>query len=280
MINLPHLGHGIGLRTQHYRQLVAGEGRVDWLEAITENFLEPGGNPRRVLRAVRERCPVVLHGVSLSIGSSDSLDDRYLARVAALAREIEPAWISDHLCWGGVDGIVAHDLLPLPFDEATLRHVVERVRRVQDALGRQILLENVSSYLTFEQSTLAEWEFLAAVAERADCGILLDVNNVYVNAHNHGFDPARYFAGLDGRRIGQYHLAGHDDTGTLLLDTHDNPVSEPVWALFADVVRRFGPRATLVEWDEHVPSLERVLHESDRAAAVEHRTLQREAAHG
>jgi uncharacterized protein (UPF0276 family) len=269
----PHLGHGIGLRREHYRAILDGAPKLDWVEAITENFLEPGGNPRRVLRKVRERCPVVLHGVSLSIGSTDPLDEGYLDRLDTLAREIEPAWISDHLCWGGVDGMNAHDLLPLPYDEETLAHVVSRVERVQERLGRRILLENPSSYLAFERSTLREQEFLAEVAERADCGILLDVNNVYVSAHNHGFDSHEYLTGLVGRRIGQIHLAGHTDAGALLLDTHDHPVPDPVWELYAEAVRLFGPCSTLVEWDERVPPLERVLEEADRAARVEHQAL-------
>jgi uncharacterized protein (UPF0276 family) len=268
-----HLGHGIGLRREHYEALLHQPPRVDWLEAITENFMVPGGNPRRVLRAVRERWPVVLHGVSLSIGSVDPLDMRYLDELAALADEIEPAWISDHLCFTGVDGVNAHDLLPLPYTEEALAHVVHRVGRVQERLGRQILLENPSSYITYAESTIPEWQFLAEVAEQADCGILLDVNNVYVSAHNHGFDPRRYLAGIPAERVGQFHLAGHRDMGDWLLDSHDHPVPEPVWALYRDAVEYFGARATLIEWDEEVPPLATLVGEAERSAREEARVL-------
>src|SRR5262245_56259341 len=186
-LHLPYLGHGAGLRREHYAEVIRTRPPIDWFEVISENFMVPGGNPRRVLRAVREHYPVVLHGVSLSIGSTDPLDERYLDELAALARDIEPAWVSDHLCWTGVRGHNAHDLLPLPYTEEALAHVVARVERVQERLGRRILLENPSSYLTFRHSTMGEAEFLAEVARRADCGILLDVNNIYVSAHNHGF---------------------------------------------------------------------------------------------
>jgi uncharacterized protein (UPF0276 family) len=229
----------------------------------------PGGNPRRVLRAVREHYPVVMHGVSLSIGSTDPLDRRYLDQLAALAAEVEPAWVSDHLCWGSIDGMVAHDLLPLPFTEEALAHVVARVQQVQDHLGRRILLENVSSYLRFRHSAMPEWQFLAEVARRADCGILLDVNNVFVSAHNHRFDPAAYLAGLPAERVGQIHLAGHSRRGRLLIDTHDHPVPDPVWDLYRQAIALLGPRATLIEWDDRLPTLDRLLAESARARAVE-----------
>ncbi len=267
-LSLPYLGHGVGLRTQHYQDVLTGNPAVDWFEVISENFMVPGGNPRRVLRAVRERYPVVMHGVSLSIGSTDPLDEGYLDQLAALAAEVEPAWISDHLCWGSIDGLVAHDLLPLPQTEEALHHVVSRVRKVQDRLGRRILLENVSSYLTFRHSTMPEWEFLAEVARRADCGILLDVNNVFVSAHNHRFDPYQYLAGIPGDRVGQIHLAGHSRQGELLIDTHDHPVPDEVWNLYRAAVASFGACSTLIEWDDHVPPLERLLAESTRAAEI------------
>lgn len=276
MISFPHLGHGVGLRKEHYRRFVEERPRgVDWLEVITENFLEPGGNPRRVLRAVRGDYPVVMHGVSLGIGGSDPLDEAYLSSVAALAAEIEPAWVSDHLCWGGVEGMNAHDLLPLPFTEEALAHVVARVVAVQERLGRRILLENVSSYVAFAHSTIGEAEFLAEVARRADCGILLDVNNVVVSAHNHGFDARAYLAALPSERIGQIHLAGHMRApGGLRLDTHDRAVPKEVWGLYREAVARFGRRSTLIEWDAHVPSLERLMAESARAAAEETAALE------
>ncbi len=262
------LGFGIGLRPKHYPEILDHWPQVDWFEVITENFLVAGGRPRRVLEAVRSHYPVVLHGVSLSIGSADPLDDDYLGRVRALIDWIEPAWVSDHLCWTKVDGVNLHDLLPLPFTEETLRHVVERVRRVQDYLGRQILLENVSSYFEFAQSTIAEGEFLAAVAQEADAGILLDVNNLYVNASNHGFDPVQYLVALPRQRVQQIHLAGYADRGTFLHDTHDHPVWPAVWELYRIAIKRFGLVSTLIEWDAALPPLSEVMAEAEKARAI------------
>jgi uncharacterized protein (UPF0276 family) len=268
MKDFPPLGHGIGLRPPHYAEVIAAPPAVDWFEVISENFMVEGGNPRRVLRAVRERYPVVLHGVSLSLGSVDPLDESYLDRLAALAGEIEPAWISDHLCWSSFGGHTGHDLWPLPFTEEALDHLVARVLRVQERLGRRILVENVSSYLQFAASTLTEWEFLAELARRADCGLLFDVNNVYVSAHNHGFDALTFLGAIPPERVGQMHLAGHSDAGTHLLDTHDHPVCDPVWDLYRRAVERFGPVATLIERDDHIPPLAEVVAESQRAAAI------------
>ena len=268
MLEVPALGHGIGLRTEHYADVLATPPPVDWFEVISDNFMVPGGNPRRVLRAVRERWPVVLHGVSLSLGSIDPLDARYLDELAALAHEVEPAIVSDHLCWGSHGGAYAHDLLPLPFTEESLAHVAERVLRVQDRLKRRILVENVSSYVAFTQSTMTEWEFLAALAARADCGLLLDVNNVFVSAHNHGFDARAFLDAIPVGRVGQFHLAGHSRLGELLLDTHDHPVRDEVWDLYRHAVARFGAVPTLVEWDDKLPSLARVVEESLRAKVV------------
>jgi uncharacterized protein (UPF0276 family) len=272
-VKLPHIGHGIGLRRQHYQEVLDGAPDVNWFEIITENFLVPGGNPRHVLRKVRERFPVVMHGVSLSIGSVDPLDERYLDAVAALAAEIEPAWISDHLCWGTFGGRNSHDLLPVPFTAEALDHIVARVGRVQEKLGRQILLENVSSYATFAASEMSEWEFLSELARRADCKLLVDVNNIFVSAHNHGFDARQFLAGIPVERVAQLHLAGHVESGDLLLDTHDHPVREEVWDLLATAFERFGPMPTLVEWDENVPPLATLVAEKNRAAAVEARVL-------
>ena len=268
MISVPALGQGIGLRAAHYAEVLETNPPVDWFEVISDNFMEPGGNPRRMLRAVRERWPVVLHGVSLSLGSADPLDARYLDELAALARELEPAIVSDHLCWGSHSGAYAHDLLPLPFTEEALAHVAERVSRVQDRLRRQILVENVSSYVAFTQSTMTEWEFLAALAARTDCGLLLDVNNVFVSAHNHGFDARAFIDAIPVGRVGQFHLAGHSRLGELLLDTHDHPVRDEVWELYRHAVTRFGAVPTLVEWDDKLPPLARVVEESLRAKAV------------
>lgn len=267
----PFLGVGVGLRPAHYPEVLArgAEGRlgVDWLEATSENYMVPGGRPLRVLGEVRSFAPLVLHGVSLNAGSVDPLDEGYLDELAALARRFEPLWISDHLCWTGVGGRNLHDLLPLPHTEEALRHVAARVRRVQERLGRRIALENVSSYVGFPESTLSEWEFLGAVAEEADCGILLDVNNVFVSAHNHGFDPADYVDAVDPERVFQVHLAGHSADGPLLVDTHDAPVPEAVWALYARLLRRTGPVSTLVEWDGRLPSFDGLLREAARARA-------------
>lgn len=261
----PRLGYGIGLRPPHYQDVLDGNASADWFEVISENFFGAGGNPRRVLRAVRERYPVALHGVSLSIGSIDPIDDRYLQKLATLVEEIQPAFVSDHLCWASFGGHTVHDLWPVPYTESALAHVVDRVRLVQDRLGRRILLENPSSYVEFRASTIPEPEFLAEVARRADCGILLDVNNVYVSARNHGFDPEAYLAAIPPERVGYMHLAGHCDTGDLVVDTHDHPVADAVWALYRNAVRRFGTVATLVEWDDHIPPLADVIAELDRA---------------
>ena len=268
MISLPYLGHGVGLRTQHYATVLEEQPRVDWFECISENFMVAGGNPRRVLRRVRERYPVVLHGVSLSIGSVDPLDAKYLDELAALARETEPAWVSDHLCWSSVGGNFSHDLLPLPYTEEALAHVAARVRQVQDKLGRQILIENVSSYVTFTQSTLTEWQFLAELCQRADCGLLLDVNNVFVSAFNHEFDPMDFLRGIPRERVRQFHLAGHTNNGTHIVDTHDHPIIDGVWDLYAEAVRLFPGTPTMIERDADIPPYEELLAELDIARRI------------
>jgi uncharacterized protein (UPF0276 family) len=257
--------------------VLATSPRVDWWEVISENFLVAGGNPRRVLRAVRERWPVALHGVSLSIGSVDPLDRDYLARLAALVAEVQPALVSDHLCWVGVDGRSGHDLWPIPYTEEALEHVVARVAQAQDAIGRQLLLENPSSYVTFTASHLGEAEFLAEVARRADCGILLDVNNVYVSCATHGWDARAYLAALPADRVRQIHLAGHRDLGTHLLDTHDQPISDAVWRLYADAIARLGPTPTMIERDDEIPPLAELVAELDQARAVAARAARAEA---
>jgi len=273
-----YLGHGIGLRPPHYTRVVEEHPPIDWFEIISENFLAAGGNPRRVLRRVRERYPVVMHGVGMSIGSVDPLDERYLAALAGLADEIEPAWVSDHLCWSSFGGHTVHDLWPMPFTEESLEHVVARVAHVQERLRRPILLENVSSYLAYRHSTMSEWCFLGEVAARTGCGLLLDVNNVYVSAANHHFDPNVYVDAIPAGSIGQIHLAGHSDDGTHLLDTHDRPVCDPVWELYRRVVSRVGPVSTLIEWDDAIPPLERLIEESRRASRVEASTQRKETA--
>lgn len=263
------LGHGIGLRTRHFMDFEAAPSPVDWVEVVSENFMAEGGRPIALLEKVRRDTPVVLHGVSLSIGSTDPLSERHLEDLSRLVARIEPAMVTDHLCWGTHRGRYVHDLLPLPYTEESLAHVASRVLAVQERLKRQILLENPSSYVAYRDSSMTEWDFLAALSRRAGCGILLDVNNVYVSAHNLGFDPLEYLDGIPPDRVGQFHLAGHSDRGTYLLDTHDAPVPPPVWDLYREALRRFGRVPTLVEWDDRIPPLDVVVAESRRAAAVE-----------
>jgi uncharacterized protein (UPF0276 family) len=250
----PALGWGIGLRRPHYAEILERRPAVDWFEVTTENFMVPGGRPLEVLEAVRANYPIVMHGVSLSIGSADPLNRTYLQDLATLARRFDPSWISDHLCWTGVGGRNLHDLLPMPYTEEAVEHCAKRIRQVQEFLGRRILIENISSYLQYRASRMSEAEFLMAVAEESDCGILLDINNVYVNAFNHRFNSKRYLDVLPIGRIAQFHLAGHQDCGAYLLDTHDHTVSEGVWELYDYAVERFGPVTTLIEWDDRIPS--------------------------
>jgi uncharacterized protein (UPF0276 family) len=264
-LNWPRLGFGVGLRAEHYDHVLTERPAVDWFEAITENYLDTGGQPLHILEQVRRDYPLALHGVALSIGSTDPLDDPYLVRLRALIERLEPALVTDHLCWTGVGGRKLYDLLPLPYTEETLAHVVERVRRVQDALGHRIALENPSTYVAFRHSTMCESEFLAAVSIAADCGLLIDVNNVYVSAHNVGFEPRRYLDAIPPDRVAQIHLAGFTDMGSYLFDTHSAPVHEDVWTLYRYAVARFGAGATLVEWDADIPPFERVWAEASRA---------------
>jgi hypothetical protein len=261
-------GFGLGLRTPHYEAMLSEPRGIDWLEVITENYLVPGGKPLHYLDRIRERFPLVMHGVSLSIGGTDPLDMDYLAEVRGLAARIEPHWISDHLCWTGVEGRNLHDLLPLPYTEEALASVADRVSQVQDALGRQILLENVSSYLTFHASEMTEWEFLREVAQRADCAILLDLNNIYVSSVNHGFDPLAYLDAMPAARVRQFHLAGHSDMGGHLIDTHDHPIIEPVWNLYRAALGRFGAVPTMIERDDDIPELPQLIAELDIARTI------------
>src|SRR5882757_5591617 len=258
-------GFGLGLRTPHYEALLNEPHAIDWLEVITENYLVPGGKPLDYLERIRERFPMVMHGVSLSIGSTDPIDTDYLAGVRALAARIEPAWISDHLCWTGIDGRNLHDLLPLPYNEEALAHVVARIGQVQEALGRQLLMENVSSYLTYRESDMSEWEFLGEVAERADCAILLDINNIYVSSVNHGFDAKTYLHAIPKSRVRQFHLAGHSDLGGHLIDTHDQAIVAPVWDLYREAVEHFGDVPTMIERDDNIPPLSDLVAELDTA---------------
>jgi uncharacterized protein len=272
--NLRSLGHGIGLRTTHYGHLLEHPpSGIDWFEIISENFFEPGGRPWAVLEKVRREVPVVAHGVSLGIGSVDPLPASYLSRLDWLVKRIEPVHVSDHLCWGSYQGRYAHDLLPLPYTEEALEHVATRVEQVQNQLGRSILLENVSSYVTFAESALTEWEFLNEIARRTGCSILLDVNNIFVSARNHGFSATEYIDAITPEKVMQFHLAGHTDHGSYLLDSHIGPVPSGVWELYRYAVKRFGKTPALIEWDEDVPDFDTVVVESKRAKAIEAEVL-------
>jgi uncharacterized protein len=264
----PIEGFGLGLRIEHYQDFLTGRpAGVDWLEVLTENYMVPGGKPLHFLDAIRRDYPMVMHGVSLSIGSTDRLDRRYLEDLKALAQRIEPAWISDHLCWTGVGSHNIHDLLPVPYNEAALQHVADRVGAVQDALGRRILLENVSSYIGYSADHISEWDFLAALAQRADCDLLLDVNNVYVNSVNHGFDPHRFIDAMPAARVRQIHLAGHQERDGFIIDTHDHPICDAVWALYEYTVRRLGMIPTMIERDDRIPPLAELTAELGQARA-------------
>jgi len=259
--NLPFLGFGLGLRTEHYNAILASKPDVDWFEALSENYMIPGGKPLDFLTKIRENYPVVMHGVSLSIGSTAPIDKNYLRELRKLADRVEPAWISDHLCWTGVHGQNMHDLLPLPYTEEAAKHVAERVKIVQDFLGRQILLENVSSYASYIDSSMTEWEFISQISNEADCLLLLDVNNIYVSSYNHNFDAKAFIDGVPAQRVQQIHLAGHQNNGDYIIDTHDAPVIDPVWDLYAQALSRFGPVSTMIERDDHIPELEILVQE-------------------
>jgi uncharacterized protein (UPF0276 family) len=261
------LGLGVGLRNAHFDHILSEHPEVDWFEAISENFMDSGGRPRAVLRQIAERYPVVLHGVSMSIGSTDPLDLGYLARLRRLADEVSARWVSDHLCWTGVLGVNSHDLLPLPLNEEALRHVVARVLQVQDVLGRPLALENPSTYVRFRNSTIGEPDFLRALCDATGCMLLLDVNNVYVSCFNAGTDPLDYLDAFPFERVVQMHLAGHQHCGTHIVDTHDRPVCDAVWAMFRIAWQRCHGAATLLEWDGDVPPFERVHAEALRARA-------------
>jgi len=267
------LGFGLGLRPPHYEGILQGEPALDWLELLSENYMVEGGKPLYFLDRMCERYPVVLHGVSLSIGSTDPLNRDYLKRLKSLATRVQPRWISDHLCWTGVDRLNLHDLMPLPYTEEALRHVAERVQAVQDYLGSRVLIENVSSYVSYAHSTMSEWEFLTRLTEQADCYILLDINNIYVSAFNHGFDPQAFLNGIPVGRVRQFHLAGHTRHPDYIVDTHDHAIIEPVWDLYAAALRRFGPVATMIERDDRIPPLAELLAELEHARVVARRVL-------
>lgn len=264
----PFLGFGLGLRTQHYADVLEQKPAVDWFEIISENYMIPGGQPLAILDRIRADYPLVMHGVSLSIGSTDPLDRAYLRDLKALAERVEPYWVSDHLCWTGVGGTNLHDLLPLPYTEEAVAHVADRIGQVQDFLGRRIAIENVSSYVTYSHSAMTEWEFVSAIAEAADCWLLFDLNNIYVSGFNHDFDTAAFIAGVPRERVVQFHLAGHSHNGSHIIDTHDAPVIDDVWALFDAAWRHFGPVSTMIERDDNIPPLDDLLAELDRARSI------------
>ena len=262
------IGFGLGLRHEHYEEIVAAPGQVSWFEALSENYMVAGGMPLHWLDSFRRDYPIALHGVSMSIGSIDPLDQNYLGELKQLIDRIEPLWVSDHLCFTGLRGINLHDLLPLPYTEEALDHVAERVLRVQDRLGRRLVLENVSSYVTYAASELTEWEFIAALAQRADCEVLLDVNNVFVSAFNHEFDAIEFLRGIPRERVRQFHLAGHLNNGTHIVDTHDHPIVAGVWALYAEAVRLFPGVPTMIERDANIPPYAELLAELDVARGI------------
>lgn len=266
-------GFGLGLRTDHYGDFVAAPQGVDWLEIISENYLVDGGKPLHFLDRIRRDYPMVMHGVSLSIGSSDVLDQCYLRQIKALAERIEPAWVSDHLCWTGTDSVNLHDLLPLPYNEAALQHLAPRVAQVQEVLGRPLVLENVSSYVRYRADEMSECEFICELVARTGCEILLDVNNVYVSSVNHGFDPHRFIDAMPAAAVRQIHLAGHEDHGTYIIDTHDHPVCAAVWDLYAHTLQRLGPVPTMIERDDNIPPLSELIDELDVARALAASTL-------
>ena len=270
----PFLGFGLGLRPEHYEEIIHESLPLDWFEIITENYLVEGGKPHFYLDKIRQNYPIVMHGVSLSIGSTDPLDFNYLKEVKKLAERIEPVWISDHLCWTGVKNLNMHDLLPLPYTMQAIDHAVNRIKQVQHFLDRRILIENVSSYLTYKQSEMHEWEFLTEIANRADCYILLDVNNVYVSAINHGFNPLDYIKGLPSQRIYQLHLAGHTNHGSYLIDTHDTPIIQNVWDLYRATLKHFGLVSTMIERDDHIPPLKDLLDEVEKARLIANEIIQ------
>ena len=264
----PFLGFGLGLRSQHYLEILDGDPPVDWFEVISENFMVPGGQPLRILNRIRERYPVVMHGVSMSIASTAPPDFGYLKKLKELAAWVEPKWISDHLCWTGVHGKNLHDLLPIPYTRESLDHVVARVQLVQDYLQRALVLENVSTYVQFAGSEMTEWEFLAELSRRSGCWLLFDVNNVYVSAFNHGYDPYTFLDGIPADRVVQFHMAGHSHMGTHIIDTHDHPVCEDVWMLYRAALKRFGAVSTIIERDDNIPPLAELIVEVERLRRV------------
>lgn len=270
----PYLGFGLGLRPPHYPDILDGDPPIDWFEVLSENYMIPGGQPLRILDQICERYPVVMHGVSLSIASTAPMDMDYLSGLKKLAERVQPKWISDHLCWTGVHGINLHDLLPIPYTREALDHVCDRVNAVQDFLGRPLTLENVSTYVSFEKSEMPEWEFISELTKRTGCWLLFDVNNVFVSAFNHEYDPKAFIDGIPADRVVQFHLGGHSHMETHIIDTHDAPVCEDVWDLYRHALKRFGPVTTMIERDDHIPPLAELLEELEEARTIASQVLE------
>lgn len=264
----PYLGYGLGLRKEHYETVLNERPNVDWFEIVSENYMVDGGKPLDYLTRIREHYPMVMHGVSMSIGSTEPLNFDYLKQLKELIKRVEPEWISDHLCWTGVNGLNLHDLMPMPYTEEAISHIADRVSQVQDYLGQQILLENVSSYVSYSDSVMSEWEFFSEVTKRADCNMLLDINNIYVSAHNHNFDPYTYLTAMPSERVHQFHLAGHTHEDNLIIDTHDHPIADPVFDLYAAAVEHFGRVSTMIERDDNIPPLAELLTELDQVKNI------------
>ena len=268
-VEKPFLGFGLGLRSEHYQDLLDTKPpQLDWLEIISENYMIDGGKPLYFLDKFRQDYPMVMHGVSMSLGSTDPVNIDYLKELKKLIDRVEPEWFSDHLCWTGADHKNMHDLLPLPYTEEAVNYLADRISYVQDFLGRQMLIENLSSYITYSDDAMPEWEFLTAIAEKADCHLLLDINNIYVSSYNHHFDPVEYLQGVPEERVWQHHLAGHQNTGNLIIDTHDEPIIDEVWKLYQQAAEIFGPVSTMIERDDNIPPLSDVLEELDRAREI------------
>jgi len=270
-INRPYLGYGLGLRKEHYETVLTEQPAIDWFEILSENYMVDGGKPLYYLDRIRELYPMVMHGVSMSIGSTEPLNIDYLKKLKSLIHRVEPAWFSDHLCWTGINGVNLHDLMPLPYTEEAIKHVATRISQVQDFIGRQMLIENVSSYVSYCDSQISEWEFLTAVAERADCFILLDINNIYVSAYNHNFNAEDYLAAIPAERVHQFHLAGHIHEKNLIIDTHDQPIADPVFELYEKALQYFGRVSTMIERDDNIPPLSELMTELDQVKYIAER---------
>lgn len=263
-----YLGFGLGLRPQHYTDILEGDPDIDWFEAISENYMVPGGKPVSMLEKIRARYPIVLHGVSMSIASTAPFNPKYLADLKALAERFEPEFVSDHLCWTGVHGVNLHDLLPVPYTREALEHVISRIQYVQDTLKRPLAIENVSSYVQYSHSEMTEWDFIAEMTKRSGCWLVVDVNNIFVAAFNHDFDAQTFIDAIPADRVVQFHLAGHEHATTHIVDTHDALVPEPVWDLYRAAVKRFGPVSTLIERDAHIPPLKELVDELTTARNI------------